>query len=224
MKPYYDQDGITLYLGDCREILPGLPVYELLLTDPPYGIGLDMVLEHGTITRSIHDAAEWNQDIPNYECFELMYAHSRKQIIWGANYYGQYIRDVGRMVHDKQLQIEGTALRYSEADIASCSFQKRVTMFRYRWGGNVQGNTINWHNTGPDARVHPTQKPLALMKWCIQQAGDVSVVLDPFAGSGTTLRAAKDLGIKAVGIEISEAYCEVAVERLRQSVMALEVG
>ena len=65
-------------------------------------------------------------------------------------------------------------------------------------------------------REHPTQKPVELMRWCIKQAGDVKTLLDPFMGSGTTLRAAKDLGLKAIGIEISKAYCDIAIERLRQ--------
>ena len=221
-KPYYDDGQITIYHGDCREILPSLGPVDLLLTDPPYGLGLDMVLKHGTNANgSIHQASAWNNTIPSQLCFDLMYDQSNAQIIWGCNYFGGSIRDVGRMVHDKQLAIAGTALRWSEADIASCSFQRRITMFRYRWNGNVQGKTINWKNEGPDARQHPTQKPLALMMWCIEQAPMSQTILDPFMGSGTTLRAAKDLGRRAIGIEIEERYCEIAVKRLAQQVLAL---
>lgn len=193
---------------------------ELLLTDPPYGIGLDMVLHHGTSERSIHEASAWNDSPPTPEEFELMYAASKNQIIWGCNYFGGSIRDVGRIVHDKELCIEGTALRWSEADLASCSMQKRITIFRYRWNGNVQGKTINWNNVGPDARVHPTQKPLALMRHCIQRySKEGQTVLDPYMGSGTTLVAAKSLGRSAVGIEIEEKYCEIAAKRLQQEVL-----
>lgn len=221
MKPYYEENGITIYNADCREVLPHLPVCDLLLTDPPYGIGLDMVLHHGTSEKSIHEASDWNSVIPSPECFKLMYAHSSNQIIWGCNYFGGNVRDVGRIIHDKQLLIEGTKLKWSEADIASCSLQKRITIFRYRWNGNVQGPVINWNNTGPDARVHPTQKPLALMRHCITTYSEEShLILDPFMGSGTTLRAAKDLGRKAIGIEINRAYCDVAINRLRQEVLA----
>ena len=69
-----------------------------------------------------------------------------------------------------------------------------------------------------EVRVHPTQKPLDLMRWCIDQASEPTIILDPFMGSGTTLRAAKDLGRKAIGIEIEEKYCEIAVNRLKQEV------
>lgn len=224
IKWYYSDSHVAIAHGDCREILPQLGRVDLCLTDPPYGLGLDMILDHGTISQSIHKPAKWNNDIPSREAFDLIYEHSDKQIIWGCNYFGPYIRDVGRMIHDKQLDIEGTALRYSEADIASCSFQKRVTIFRYRWNGNVQGKTINWKNEGPDQRTHPTQKPLSLMKWCIQQAGDIDTILDPFMGSGTTLRAAKDLNRKAIGIEIEERYCEIAAKRMAQLPMVMNRG
>jgi DNA modification methylase len=69
-----------------------------------------------------------------------------------------------------------------------------------------------------DARVHPTQKPVAVMRWCLRWASDAQIILDPFMGSGTTLRAAKDLRRKAIGIEIEEKYCEIAAKRLEQEV------
>lgn len=221
-KPYYQDDAVTIYHSDCRQILPLLPKVDLVLTDPPYGLGLDMVLHHGTSEKSIHESSEWNSHIPPAECFDLIHRASENRIIWGCNYFGSNIPDRGRMVHDKMLCIEGTHLRWSEADLASCSFQNRITIFRYRWNGNVQGRSINWNNTGPDARVHPTQKPLALMRWCIEQANHPQIVLDPYMGSGTTLRAAKDLGRKAIGIEICEAYCEIAAKRMSQEVFDFE--
>lgn len=222
VKPYFEQDGISIYYGDCREVLPTLAVCDLLLTDPPYGIGLDMVLKHGTSQKSIHEDADWNDQIPSPECFALMHEKSREQIIWGCNYFASrvHIPAVGRIVHDKQLCIEGTALRWSEADIASCSLQKRITIFRYRWNGNVQGDTINWNNTGDDRRVHPTQKPISLMNYCIERYSEPGdLILDPYVGSGTTLVAAKRAGRRAIGIEISERYCEVAANRLAQGVL-----
>jgi len=221
-KIYYEAPEGVIYCGDCREILPHLTKVDLVLTDPPYGLGLNMVLEHGTNENTIHEDANWNDEIPSKECFDLIYEKSNAQIIWGCNYFGSYIRDVGRIVHDKCLEIKGTKLKYSEADIASCSLQKRITIFRYRWNGNVQGSTINWDNTGPDKRVHPTQKPIALMDHCLSEySKENQTILDPFMGSGTTLFAAKKLNRRFIGIEISEKYCQIAVERLRQSVMVL---
>lgn len=220
VKPYYSDNSVVIFHGDCLNILPQLEPVDLVLTDPPYGIGLDMVLNHGTTDRSIHEYYDWNNRIPEKECFDLIYEKSKHQIIWGENYFGDNIRSVGRIVHDKMLNIENTKLKWSEADIASCSMQKRITIFRYRWNGNVQGDKINWNNTGDDARVHPTQKPLALMRHCVKTYTDPSeTVLDPFMGSGTTLRAAKDLGRKAIGIEIEEKYCEIAARRMSQEVL-----
>jgi site-specific DNA-methyltransferase (adenine-specific) len=219
--PYYSDESVSIYLGNCLEILPELPVSDLLLTDPPYGIGLKMVMNHGTNKNRIHDAADWNNRIPSPAIFDLIHERSRNQIIWGCNYFGSNIKSVGRIVHDKQLEIADTKLKWSEADIASCSMQNRVTIFRYRWNGNVQGSSINWNNTGEDARRHPTQKPLSLMRHCVatySKPGDV--ILDPFMGSGTTLRAAKDLGRKAIGVEIEEKYCEIAAKRMAQEVLA----
>jgi len=125
--PYYEEQGITIYHGDCREILPTLEPVDLVLTDPPYGI-----------------------------------------------------------------------------------FKK-------------QDNGMMFGKRGMQA-IHPTQKPIALMHWCLSLADNPQTILDPFMGSGTTLRAAKDLGRKAIGIEINEQYCEIAVNRLRQEVLLLTKG
>jgi|TARA_Y100000310_G_scaffold317685_1_gene370819 DNA modification methylase len=108
---------------------------------------------------------------------------------------------------------------FADAELAWTNLGKAVRMFKWRWNGMLQQNMKD-----KDYRWHPTQKPLALMKWCIKQAGEPSTILDPFMGSGTTLRAAKDLGRKAIGIEIGEKYCEIAAKRMSQSVMNLEVN
>ncbi len=198
----------TLYLGDCLEIMPTLGKVDLVLTDPPYGIGLDFVYHHGTSKGgSIHEHREWNNHRPSDECFLAMFECSENQIIWGCNYFYPMIKAEGRIVHDKDLCISGTKIKFSEADIASCSLQKRVTLYRYRWNGNVQGKSINWRNVGRDARLHPTQKPIDLMGYCIinYSKGSQSI-LDPFMGSGTTGVACVELGRKFIGVEIDEEY------------------
>jgi len=206
-----------LILGDSLEIMPTLGKVELIVTDPPYGIGLDFVYRHGTLKKeSIHEQKEWNDAKPPYKCFQMMFDCSDNQIIWGCNYFSPMIPHEGRIIHDKDLLIAGTKLKFSEADIASCSMQKRVTLFKYRWGGNVQGQTINWDNTGPDARTHPTQKPIALMIYCIENYSDENhTILDPFMGSGTTGVACVNLGRKFIGIEIEERYFSIACKRIR---------
>ncbi len=99
--------------------------------------------------------------------------------------------------------------------------RKAVRRIEWRWAGMLQEN-MGAHK---EARVHPTQKPLAVMNWAITQAGDgVGSVLDPFMGSGTTLVAARSQGKRAVGIEREEKYCRAAVERLAQGVMSFDIG
>ncbi len=107
--------------------------------------------------------------------------------------------------------------QFSDCELAWTNFDKPVRKLRWLWNGMLQENMRN-----KEVREHPTQKPIEVMKWAIQQAPDNCIaILDPFMGSGTTLRAAKDLGRKAIGIEIEEKYCEIAVKRLAQGVLAL---
>ena len=100
----------------------------------------------------------------------------------------------------------------SDAELAFCSGIKTVKMFHYLWHGLCRDGEIGEH-------LHPTQKPLALMRWCLSFAPDAKTILDPFMGSGTTLVAAKREGRQATGIELEERYCEAAVKRLRQGVL-----
>jgi len=114
------------------------------------------------------------------------------------------------------MEQSGTKLRFSEADLASCSLQKRITIFEYRWNGNRQGNTINWKNTGPDARIHPTQKPISLYEWLlINYAKEGDVILDTHLGSGSLAVACHNYGFELVGYEIDEDYYNKATKRLK---------
>lgn len=130
--------------------------------------------------------------------------------MWGANYLTAHLPpSMGWLVWDKGQRICG-----SDAELAFTSFDRALRVI-----------TLNRVAIAQDGAEHPTQKPERLMGWCIQAAdkeATVGTVLDPFAGSGTTLRAAKDLGRKAIGIEIEERYCEIAARRMAQSVLVLE--
>jgi len=204
LKPYYSEDGITIYHGDCREVLPQLEQrFDLCLTDPPYGIGKDgqkrSTGKHGG--RKAYEFMGWDSSIPPREVFDLMFRVSSEQIIWGGNYFTTYLpNSSGWLVWDK-----GQRINQSDGELAFTSIDQALRI-----------HTINRVEIALDGAVHPTQKPVDLMKWCMSFAPDAQSILDPFMGSGTTLVAAKQLGRKAVGIEIEEKYCEIAVKRLAQ--------
>lgn len=192
IKPYYsDGSGIVIYHGDCYQILPELPQVDLVLTDPPYGIGKDgqkpSTGAHGG--RKAYEFGGWDAGRPNAATFALVLAAGRHQIIWGGNYFADLLpATAGWLVWDK-----GQRINQSDGELAWTSFDRalRIAMF-------------NRVELMLDGAYYPTQKPLALMKWCLSLVPDAKTVLDPFCGSGSTLRAAKDLGIQAIGIDRRE--------------------
>ena len=212
IKPYYGpHNGITIYCGDCREIVPLLPMFDLLLTDPPYGIGRDgskaSTGSHGG--RKAYEFLGWDADRPDRWVMEMLCSKARKHIIWGGNYFTEAIGPSMKwLVWDK-----GQRIDQSDGELAWTSLDGALRIF-----------TLNRAELAKDGAVHPAQKPEALIRWCLIQAGDVVTILDPFMGSGTTLVAAKRLGRVAVGIEREERYCEIAAKRLAQEALPLEMG
>ena len=218
--PYYEHGGITIYHGDCREILPTLAKADLVLTDPPYGVAKH--LPHTTFGRDENRSRSkacaatdwgrlhWDEEPPSDETLMRIVAKGRHAIIFGGNYFALPPSPCW-LVWDKDNSGD-----FADCELAWTNIPAAVRKFRWRWNGMLQehGGKHKEH------RHHPTQKPLAVMKWCIERVpGDPQTILDPFMGSGTTLRAAKDLGRKAIGIEIEERYCEIAAKRLAQEVL-----
>jgi DNA modification methylase len=207
MKPYYEHGGVTIYHGDCREVAPSLPAFDLLLTDPPYGIGRDgsnrSTGSHGG--RKAYDFLGWDAGRPEPWLLQMLCSKAKRHVIWGGNYFVESLPATMKwLVWDK-----GQRIAQSDGELAWTSLE-----------GALRICTLNRVELMLDGAEHPTQKPERLMRWCIQQAGDdVQSVFDPFMGSGTTLRAAKDLGLTAVGIEREERYCEIAAKRLSQEVL-----
>ena len=203
VKPYYQDDYVTLYHGDNREILPNLGMFDLLLTDPPYGIGRDGQKKS---QRKSYEFKGWDSTRPDPDSIQRMIAKARKSIIWGGNYFTYALPpEMKWLVWDK-----GPRIAQSDGELAWTNI-----------GGALRIVTINRVQIQLDVAQHPTQKPLALMRWCISIAGRVDTILDPFAGSGTTGRAAKDLGKRCVLVEQDESYCEIAASRMSQEVFAL---
>lgn len=224
MKPYFEQDNVTIYHGDCRKILPQLPALpwpELLITDPPYGAKLSF---DSTRFRPSKKSAKWwsNPDrstspiytpvIGDDQPFDpsfLLECQFKRFVIFGANHFASRLPDSGGwLIWDKRRGIEDSKWPMSEAELAWTNVGQAVRFFRHRWFGLIRDSEKGEH-------YHPTQKPIALMKWCIEFLGGGDAVLDPFCGSGSVLIAARDLRLKAIGIEIEEKYCEISARRLQ---------
>jgi site-specific DNA-methyltransferase (adenine-specific) len=117
---------------------------------------------------------------------------------------------------------EDTAFNWSHADLASCSMQKRITIFRYQWAGNKQNGTINWLNTGPDSRIHPVQKPVQLYKYCLKNyAKPGQKILDTHLGSGSIAIACHYFGCDLTACEIDKDYYDAAVKRIHEQTRQL---
>jgi DNA modification methylase len=206
---YYSHAGIDIHLGDCREILPSLPKCDLLLTDPPYGVGNFVQVTGRLMGRGSNrgEPVKWNENPPDADLFRLFREKSKHRIIWGANFFNCFEERGGAIIWDKCQSMPN----FSKADIASCTHFQKTEIIRIPW--------TNFTVTHKAESDHPCERPTALYEWCIKYLPfKAETIIDPFIGSGTTLVAAKNLGRKAVGIEIEEKYCEIAAKRLSQEV------
>lgn len=212
-KPYYSDRWVTIYHGDCREILPQLDVkVDLVLTDPPYGMNRANS-GHKVISRL---GGVIGDDKP-FDPKHLLNIGSN-HILWGANHYSSRLPDsrcwLMWLKHDHSLFGKRSG---SPFELAWTDFDMSCKAFRFIWDGSImQGK----HNMKP--HEHPTEKPWELMVWCLS-FGDWQIILDPYMGIGATQIAAKKLNRYSVGIEIDEKYCEIAAKRCSQGVMELNL-
>ncbi len=211
--PYYQDDAVTIFCADNREILPTLESFDLLLTDPPYGIDADnqkRILSRGKLAPAKdYGASQWDKKPAPEWLMLLARSLCKWQVIFGGNYYALPPSPCW-LVWDK----ENGSNDFADGEIAWTNFTTALRIRRHMWNGMLR--------KGREERFHPTQKPREVMTWAIECAPDgVETILDPWAGSGTTGRAAKDLGKRAVLIEREERYCEIAARRMQQEVLAL---
>jgi len=206
-EPYYQDEFVTLYHGDARTVVPSLGPVALVVTDPPYGIGWK--------PRVNHQDQRWVDERLDIS-FALVGAH---HCVWGGNYFTDLIPPSESWLlwikRPAGYDFDDDKRSYAVAEMAWTDFGGKPRTKHLTWdGGKRAGDPSN------RTFCHPAQKPLELMRWCIDLAPPTDgVVLDPFMGSGTTMRAAKDAGRQAIGIEIDEAYCEIAAKRLAQGVL-----
>lgn len=204
----------TLCLGDCREILPGLPKVDAVITDPPYGIrrsgqaGMRSVSRGRINTRTAHEDLGWDDGRPDSELLNRVVQAGRVAIIWGGNYLADLLPPSQKwLVWDKAQR-----LSQSDGELAWTSM-----------AGALRIVTINRSEIGQDADTwrgpsfHPTQKPVSLMTWCIGQAGSPGSVIDPFMGSGSTGVAVMRGGGSFIGIERELKYFDIACRRIEDA-------
>ncbi len=194
-----------LILGDCRDVLPTLGKVDAVVTDPPYGIGKDGQLRTtgGNGGRKAYDFLGWDAERPSAETFKMLLAAAPQAVIWGGNYFADLLPATGKwLVWDK-----GQRINQSDGELAWTSR-----------GGALRIKTLNRVELMTDGAEHPTQKPIKLIKWCIEQLEDEpAVLLDPFMGSGTTGIAAVQMGRDFIGIEREEKYFDIACRRIEQA-------
>lgn len=211
MKPYYQQDGIAIYHGDCRDLLPLLPSVDAIVSDPPYGMAWDGKVTRGKNgTGAVGPTRHYGTVIAgDTEPFDPSpFLEYPEVLLWGFNHYPDRLHRGTALVWLKRYD-QGFGSFLSDAEIA---WLNRGCGVYCRRDVSMQGESSH--------RVHPAQKPEALMQWCLGFI-EGTLICDPFVGSGTTLVAAKRLGRKAIGIELEEKYCEIAAKRLAQGALDL---
>ena len=211
MTPYYDHGGITIYHGDALEVLPSIGLAPgVLVSDPPYGIDYRSGA-YGVLPRSI----QGDKDTSARDGVLALLPE------WSALLFGTW--RVPRPSATRALLVWDTkgALGMGDLAIPWKPSHQEIYVIGHGFVGARTSDVLCFapvQSTAANGRVHPHEKPVALMHALISKC-PAGVVLDTFAGSGSTLRAAKDLGRFAVGIEIEERYCEVAAKRLAQEVL-----
>jgi site-specific DNA-methyltransferase (adenine-specific) len=214
-----------LWLGDCIEVLPTLGKVDAVITDPPYGIDIAKSSTVGAtgkngkgravgVSRATeYEVSDWDVVGLSAPQWSLIKDSAPAYIVWGGNHLADVLgKSSGILVWDKKCQ-NGWDDTFSEMEIAFTNIYTRAKGFRHLWAGALRAS-----EPSANVRQHPTQKPIALMVWCIEQAGNPQTILDPFMGSGTTGVAAIQLGRKFIGIEREPKYFDIACKRIEQAV------
>lgn len=224
MKPYYEDGAVTIYHGDCREILPVVltVIPALVLTDPPYGVAERTDRQskgRSTVRAKANNFPPVVGDAERFDPSHLL--RYPRLVLFGANNYADRLPTVSSwIVWDK---LDGLTSKREigfndngDAELVWTNLGGPIRLLSERWMGV---HRLSEHG---ESRLHPTQKPVALMsRIIVWRTSPGDLVVDPYMGSGSTLVAAKEAGRKAIGIEIEERYCEIAARRCSQEVLGL---
>ena len=205
MKTYYQDESVTIYNAPCEDVLAALPRCSLLLTDPPFGINAarhrnsqaNGWRDFGTVEES-----KWDAKPASLETLTAFVQLADVSIVWGGNYFG-LPPSMGWLVWDKGQR----EFSLADCELAWTSENRAARVFNMSRSEALQ-----------EGKEYPTQKPEALMRWCIgwSRADKSRPICDPYCGSGNTLKAAKRLGYRAIGIDASERACEITAKRMAQ--------
>lgn len=188
----------TLHLGDCRDILPTLGKVDAVVTDPPYGIGITRS-NRLAVSRGM-GGKSWDDETPDDVLLADLIERSTQAIFWGGNYFAlPPARCV--LVWDKQ----NDGRDFADLEMAWTNIDAVARIYRKR-PMNMDGG-----------KEHPTQKPISLMRWCIDKLDNPQSILDPYMGSGTTGIAATQMGCKFIGIERDQDYFKIACKRIEEA-------
>ena len=214
----------VVFNEDCVEGLKRFSdnYFDLAIFDPPYGLNISALSNYGesggtdkrwnTNKKDFYKPKEWDKNIPTAEYFEQLKRVSKNQIVWGWNYYVSYFNDCpSYIVWNKE-----ASGNYSDCEIAWCSIKGTNKIFKWLWNG--------FRKQQPEARIHPTQKPVALYDWILEQYGsDANLILDTHVGSGSSRIACNKAGKQFVGFEIDKDYYEAQEKRFKDFVSQLRM-
>lgn len=217
LKPYYEIPNGRLYHGACEDIMSEIETVDLILTDPPYGIGASTstFFRKGKQTgKSLavsglrYEDSKWDTNRPSKDIFIAMQSISKNQLIFGGNYFSDYLKPSSCwIVWDK----DNGDNRYSDCELGWGSFDLGIRKFKWRWHGFLK--------EAPETRYHPTQKPVGLFMLILDKySKETDLILDPFIGSSTTAIACEHLNRRWIGIEISKEYCKIAKQRITREI------
>ena len=215
MKPYYQEPNITIYNGDCLEVMKEFKdnQFDLCLTDPPYNVGIkytDLTEDNKTSQEYIDWSKQWLSMLPYPK---IIFVGIKNLLLWNE-------------ILPHPQWIIAWIKRNGQGNTGLCGVNKWDAILCYNVLKDKMPDIIEINNDYSDKikslGIHPTAKPVKLFRILLQRfTKEDDVVLDPFIGIGTTARACKDLGRKCIGIEISKEYCDIAVQRLAQEVLPL---
>lgn len=183
-----------LYRGDCMEVLPTLPKVDAVITDPPYGIGIA-----SNPVRQAHEKFEWDSSAPSACVLNAIVSAGDVAVVWGGNYFP---------LPPSQCFYVWDKAQPQDFSLAMCE---------QAWTNKKGPAKLYRQSVLSYRKEHPTQKPIELMKWCIEQVGCPASILDPFMGSGTTGVAAVQMGRKFIGIEREPKYFDIACKRIEDA-------